>query len=217
MARKFEVKTERTARVSQLGKWSSKTKQTWIVLHGYGLLAEYFIKHFEPLNDGARVIIAPEALQRFYLSGTNGRVGASWMTKADRLTDIEDNLNYLDNVYALIPTEHRKNVIVLGFSQGTPTAFRWALSRELDVNHIIAWASDIPADVLENGGVDWLNERNVHVYVGDSDEFVTPERLEAVRKTLASYQLNYQFYTFDGSHRIQRDALKHLKHQVDED
>ena len=43
-----------------------------------------------PLDDGSRLIVAPEALSRFYLGevsqrpASERRVGASWMTREDR-------------------------------------------------------------------------------------------------------------------------------------
>src|SRR5690554_3872961 len=37
-------------------------------------------------------------MHRFYRKGTQGRVGASWMTKEARLDDIEDNHKYLDKL-----------------------------------------------------------------------------------------------------------------------
>ena len=71
-------------------------KHLLIALHGYGYLAKYFINKFKELDLDKYVILCPEGLSRFYQSGTEGRVGASWMTKEDRQTDIEDYVNYLD-------------------------------------------------------------------------------------------------------------------------
>ena len=72
-----------------------KANQIVYVLHGYGQLAEFFIRKFQHLSDDY-FIVAPEGMHRFYLSGSSGRVGASWMTKEERETDIQDNLNWLN-------------------------------------------------------------------------------------------------------------------------
>ncbi|RZK92309.1 MAG: phospholipase, partial [Hymenobacter sp.] len=93
----------RTARYQQLGEFSAATRQLWLVAHGYGQLAEYFMRHFNSvhgLDPTGTVIVAPEALSRFYISGTSGRVGASWMTTADRLVEIADQAAYLDALLA---------------------------------------------------------------------------------------------------------------------
>ena len=80
----------KTARYYSLGEPGPATRQLWFVCHGYGQLAGRFLRHFEPLDDGSRVIVAPEGLSRFYLSESPAerRVGASWMTREDRLVEI---------------------------------------------------------------------------------------------------------------------------------
>src|SRR5213595_2848351 len=86
-------------------------------------LAARFLEKLRVLDDGHRYLVAPEGLSRFYLSEspTERRVGASWMTREDRLAEIEDYVRYLDAVYAdvfgfldrALVTAH-----ALGFSQG---------------------------------------------------------------------------------------------------
>src|SRR5258705_7905505 len=89
----------RMARYFTIGR---PDREVWFVLHGYGQLAARFLSRFEPLDDGGRLIVAPEALSRFYLTEDSAerRVGASWMTREDRLTEIEDYVQYLEAVYA---------------------------------------------------------------------------------------------------------------------
>jgi hypothetical protein len=86
---KHSITVSKKARYYQIGEASPIIKKVWIVLHGYAMLSEFFIKKFENLNDGSTLIIAPEALNRFYIDGTYNRVGASWMTKEERITDIK--------------------------------------------------------------------------------------------------------------------------------
>ncbi|MBK6951958.1 MAG: hypothetical protein IPH24_07885 [Crocinitomicaceae bacterium] len=73
-----------------------QAKNLVVVLHGYGQLASYFIQKFEFLDPENYYVIAPEGLHRFYLNGTSGRVGASWMTKENREDDITNYLLYLN-------------------------------------------------------------------------------------------------------------------------
>ena len=44
--------------------------------------------------------MAPEGLSRFYLEGFSGKVGATWMTREDRLNDID---NYLRDHGGFMP------------------------------------------------------------------------------------------------------------------
>ena len=84
------IKTQKTARYFVLGNPGAQTKVIWFVLHGYGQLAERFISKFQSLVDDYTVVVAPEALHRFYATGNSGRIGASGMTKEDRENDILD-------------------------------------------------------------------------------------------------------------------------------
>ena len=63
----------RTARYFTLGPETRGIRELWIVLHGHSQLAVRFLQAFEPLNDGATRIVAPEALSRFYLGDEAGR------------------------------------------------------------------------------------------------------------------------------------------------
>ena len=58
--REHRLLATRTARYYSLGEPGPATRQLWVVCHGYGQLAGRFLRHFEPLDDGARVIVAPE-------------------------------------------------------------------------------------------------------------------------------------------------------------
>src|SRR5438270_687393 len=58
---------KRTARYFTLGDASGELEEVWIVCHGMGQLGAYFIKNFIPIDNGRRLIVAPEALSRFYL------------------------------------------------------------------------------------------------------------------------------------------------------
>ena len=48
MIQKFKIQTSKSARYFQIGEINNNTKSIWIVLHGYGMLPEYFIKKLAP-------------------------------------------------------------------------------------------------------------------------------------------------------------------------
>lgn len=130
-AKEKSIKTLRTARYYQLGELNAETSRIWIVVHGYGQLASYFIQHFKPFVDANTCVIAPEGLSRFYLDGKWDRVGATWMTKEDRLNEIEDYVRFLDSVLdsALVDVVKTPEIVLLGFSQGTATVWRWMMKK----------------------------------------------------------------------------------------
>ncbi|MFL5521990.1 MAG: hypothetical protein ACJ8B6_13695, partial [Gemmatimonadales bacterium] len=50
----------RTARYYTLGPTHGFPRELWFVCHGYGQLAGRFLRQFAPLDDGTRLIVAPE-------------------------------------------------------------------------------------------------------------------------------------------------------------
>ena len=86
---------------------------------GMGSSLNIFIRKFIPIANDKRVIVAPGGLSRFYLEGFSGRVGSTWMTKEERLLDIENYISYLNEVANTVLKEASEDVKVtlLGFSQ----------------------------------------------------------------------------------------------------
>src|SRR4051794_4030838 len=135
------ITVPRTARYYTLGPTHGFPRELWFVLHGYGQLAGRFIEQFAPIDDGTRLIVAPEALSRFYLDSiperrkqSAPRVGATWMTREAREHEIADYIEYLDRL-ALEVKHHLSGasprIIVLGFSQATATVSRWLGSSDV--------------------------------------------------------------------------------------
>src|SRR5439155_21044017 len=128
--KEHHISVKRTTRYFALGD-PARAGEIWFACHGYGQLAARFLEKLRVLDDGRRYLVAPEGLSRFYLSEspTERRVGASWMTRGDRLGEIDDYVAYLDAVCADVFTSlDRVRVTVhgLGYSQGACTVSRWA-------------------------------------------------------------------------------------------
>jgi hypothetical protein len=49
-------------------------KEIWLVLHGYGQLAEFFIRKFQVFDSPARLFVAPEGTNYTYLEGLAGEL-----------------------------------------------------------------------------------------------------------------------------------------------
>ena len=72
--KEHSIKIEKTAHYYSIGELNKQTNELWIVCHGYGQLASFFIDKFKELNKDNRYIVAPEGLNKFYLHGFDGRV-----------------------------------------------------------------------------------------------------------------------------------------------
>lgn len=182
------------------GKQPSKVL---FALHGYGQLSKYFIRKFQNLGDDW-LIIAPEGMHRFYLKGSSGRVGASWMTKEAREDDIEDNYVYLNTVLDKIKTNY-PNILefhLLGFSQGGATAARWAVNSK-EFKSILLWACVFPPDVSDE--INYDNLKSKTFVIGSDDEYFNEDQQQ---KTIEFYRnRGFETKTYNGTHTIYPEIL----------
>lgn len=214
--------TQHTITVSKTGRYyttgtiNSNTENIWLVCHGYGQLAEYFIKHFQLLENDKTFIVAPEGLSKFYLDGVTGRMGAAWMTKEDRENEVADYLNFLNKLFAKLFSGVDFNKVklnVLGFSQGTATVCRWLAQSNVNVNRLILWAGTFPVDVdLAFHGNRFRTIPTTVVY-GHQDEYLEYLKPEDYKKFLDTAGFNYNIVTFEGKHEMNAEVLKEVANE----
>ena len=207
----------RTARYYSLGAAGPGTRQVWVVCHGYGQLASRFLEKLRVLDDATRYLVAPEGLSRFYLSEspTERRVGASWMTREDRLAEIEDYVQYLDAVYLdMFGSLDRSQVTVhaLGFSQGAATVSRWTGLGRAKVDRVTLWGGEFPPDLdlaLETVA-DRLRAARLSLVYGRADQFITPKVIREMADRLRAHNVPYREIPFDGGHELNATVLREL-------
>ena len=208
---KKEIKVVKSARYFVLGNESTTINKVWIVFHGYGQLADYFIKNFEAINNGETLIIAPEGLNRFYWKGFSNKVVAAWMTKEDRESDINDYVNYLNKMWDEIKNDFGLidvPVTLFAYSQGAATLCRWYMLSEIKPVQMIFWAGTLAHDI----DYDKLKQKLIGVKTtqlfGDKDEFYKPEQIEKLKAFIEKKKLDITFKTYDGGHEIKSELLK---------
>lgn len=185
----------------------------WIVLHGYAQLAGRFLRWFAPLDDGTRRIVAPEALSRFYLEttlhGSHGpAVGATWLTRESRETDLEDHLDYLDLLLNQVSGESEPvPVTLLGFSQGAVMAARWLARRPVRVGRVVFWGTPLPDDVQPAELGRRLQGLPVLLACGDRDPLAPLPELERQVAALRTGGAAAEVHPYAGGHRVEADAL----------
>jgi len=203
------ITIDKTARYFVLGEPSEKIKSVLFVLHGYSQLAEEFIKYFEPIKNESVLIVAPEALNRFYVNGFSGKVGATWMTKEDGENEIGDYTNYLDSIYNNVINRGvflKVKITILGFSQGATTACRWVSCGKSKIDQLILWGGGVPHDI----DFESLKSVDLTIVVGDKDEFISAEQIEAEEEKLKKNNIKYSLMTFEGKHIIKKEILLKL-------
>lgn len=206
--------TRRTARYYTLGG-SGPLREVWFVLHGYGQQAGSFVRHFRSVAAAHRLVVAPEALARFYLEPGNheGRIGASWMTREDRLAEIDDYVAYLDTLYAHIFEPGARQAVavhVLGFSQGAATACRWQAYGAVRAEQLTLWGGRIPPDLDLTTHRAAFAQARLTLIAGTEDEYAKPERIAEQEARLSRHDLPFRSLSFEGGHRLDSDVLRTL-------
>lgn len=210
------LRVHKTARVAIEGANNPDLRSVWLIAHGYGHLASYFIKKFERLFGNETLIIVPEGLHRYYLNGVSGRVGASWMTKEEREKDIEDYCLYLDTVYEAYIQKLAPTVVVnaMGFSQGGATICRWAAHTIHRIDNLIVWGSVIPPDMKWEEHLDKLRTLNWHFVAGDKDEFMNEQQRLEQLSVLEKHGIKPNTILYQGGHDILEEPLSLLNKNV---
>jgi predicted esterase len=172
-----------------------------VAFHGYGQNAGH------ALEEARRIpgveswhVAAVQALHRFY---AREKIVASWMTREDRELAIVDNVQYVNRAIETVfhslesQASSRAPLVLFGFSQGVPMAYRAALLGSFPVQGIIALAGDIPPELGLVAGRPWPR---VLIGAGDTDPFYTAEKLGADEAFLATHQVASQVVRFVGGH-----------------
>ena len=207
----YRLSVPRTARFFTLGDEHVSAADVWFVLHGYGQLAERFLHHFAALDDGTRRIVGPEGLSRFYLgTGRDDKIGASWMTRDDRLAEIADYVRYLDAVYAMVGAGIARRVTVLGFSQGTATAARWLTQGAAQAHRLILWGGEVPPDLDLAAARERWSGTELTLVAGRTDQFITPKVLARDESRLREHGIAYRVERFEGGHEIVPEVLQRM-------
>lgn len=208
------ISITKTARYFTLGKANAETKYVWIVLHGYGYHAGFFIKKFEPVLKPNTFIVAPEGLNKFYKEGFNGNVGATWMTKEDRLNEIADYVNYLNILYDELKLNLKDanfKLVTVGFSQGGATLIRWLNNRKVKTDYLVLWGSRIPGDFDFNRNKDLFDNSKNLLYIGREDPFLKYIDIDNYKNIIDQHNLNFETIWFDGKHDIPKQVLSNFE------
>lgn len=205
---KNEIEFNQTGNYFTAG--NPNAKNLLVVIHGYGQLASCFLEKFNAIDQEKYFIVAPEGLHRFYLNGLNGKVGASWMTKEDRETDIKNYINFLDTIFCKICATHTfENKYLLGFSQGGATASRYMILGKVKFNYFLLWAALFPPELKNLIAGNFLNSKNYFI-VGKEDEYYVSQEIDELIQSMISTDFPIEIIKFDGKHTIHIETLNRI-------
>lgn len=214
--------TTRSARYFTVGAPVAGTSTVWFALHGYAQLAERFLRPFQDVVPVGTMVVAPEALSRFYLElpradrGHMARVGAAWMTKEDRLREIADAVAWLDVTYrdvmdrVVLATGREPMVGVLAFSQGVATAMRWIAGGRPAPARVVMWAGSVADDVNISALQHALRDSEVVLVAGTSDSFMTEKARRTLIAQWAAMGIQVREVQYEGGHELESTTLEAL-------
>lgn len=201
-----KITVPKTARYFLSAEPSAKVNEVVFVCHGYAQLANEFLEEFSSLQSEQRLFVAPEGLHRFYQRGGYDKVVASWMTKEDRLDDIADYIQWLDQCAAdvLLRCPPDVKITVLGFSQGAATVSRWAAFGMTQIDHLILWCGFFPPDLpAENKA----KCKTLTVVTASNDKYVDEATEKKNLTTIESIFATYKHVRFEGGHEVHTGTL----------
>ncbi len=205
------IKISRTAHYYTTGVPCDTASQVWLVFHGYGQLASRIIRKFDHLDLEHTHVIAPEGLNTFYFKRDPLILGASWMTKHHRLDEINDYIQYIDQLVESLTLRSSQTLNVLGFSQGSATMMRWLDHARPNIAKMVNWAGEFPPDIEYEAFIPYLRTIDKKYYcVGDADEFITPKRVKGISEFIDNTDANIELKKFVGTHEINRELLSDI-------
>jgi predicted esterase len=207
-----KLKVAKTAHYYTLGQPTEGVKYFWFVTHGYGQLASHIIRKFEIFDSEEHYVVAPEALNRFYWKFMTTQVGASWMTREDRLDEIEDYTTYLIDLFnqCLVGLPKDAKIILFGFSQGCVTQIRWILRGLPQFDHLILWGGALADDIDYEPFNDYLSSKKIDFVCGNTDEFITLDRFDAHIAFAEEKNIQMDSTMFEGKHEILTAVLQEV-------
>lgn len=191
---------------------SGTEQDVWLVLHGYGQLAEFFIQKFLPFASPERLIVAPEGTNYNYLKEFQGRVGANWMTSYQREMAIANNHRLLNQLMdgLLSQFANPPRVHLVGFSQGAATGTRWASQWTGHLETMVLWGGGFAHDLVLDVAKEKFAHTDIQVVLGDRDELITEESKKKQTELLEILGKPLNLLTFSGGHELDTALLEKI-------
>ena len=206
------ISVSKTAHYSTYGELNkNSTKRIWIAMHGYGQLSSRMIQKFDFLDPKENYVIAAEGLNRFYWDGKGDRRPVScWMTSQDRYHEIEDFTKYLQSLHDRYCRHVNQNVqiILMGFSQGCATMWRWIHAFQPRYHVAVNWAGWIPEDISYTHLKTFLADKKHFLLYGDEDHFLTDSVVIGIKEIITLNELDIVIQKFKGDHRIVKSEFQ---------
>ncbi len=179
--------------------------------HGYAQSAEEMMEPLERMaGERDAVLVAVQGLNRFYNVKAQ-KVVASWMTKQDRELAIEDNVEYVSAIVDEVRRELRGDtgpLVFVGFSQGSPMAYRSAILSGHECHGVIVLGGDLPPELTPE---QLKMVPRALIGRGKSDEWFARAVFDENTTRLESVGCTVTAFEFDGGHEWAEEFVQEAR------
>lgn len=178
---------------------------TLIGLHGYGQTGADFLGLLRKIAPPGFACAAGQGFNQIWDYRTKG-ITFSWLTsfeKQHRLDSIWAYLNGMIDRLAADGVTDPSRVWMLGFSQGSSLAYRFAQLHPGRIRGVVSVCADLPPDVQAN--LDPLKSIPVLVAYGTEDNVVPPGKSTDAFSALSAGGVDAEIYSFERGHLIPSD------------
>lgn len=218
--KKHYIQTQKTGRYFTLGELNKNIKHVIFTFHGYAQNADDFIQEFKDFEREDTFVIAPEGLSHFYWKDMFGKPASSWMTSLEREKEIEDNNNYLQNIFNQLfegVDISTLNFHFLAFSQSGPVMSRWLDKTNIQPKNLFFYASEIARETYENRADFFFKDSNLFLIYGNEDRLMRRDLVEKFKLFVIDKKIAFESYVFKGRHKIEAEALQFIASKIFDD
>ena len=197
--------------VSKPPQGSSAPPALLLALHGWGQQCKHFARIFRAVRKENILVAAPQAPHQFYLDPATKKVGFNWLTVYEKDQSIHDINKFLHRLLDTLQEKYHydpNRIFLLGFSQGSSIAYRFAVSGKLPIAGVISCCADLPPDVASV--LHAVTPFPVLLGYAEDDELVPAEKTHQAETTLRAADIDCEVYAYPGEHRVSSDFVKRV-------
>lgn len=169
-------------------------------LHGYSQTGRDFLRVLRNVAPADFAVVAPQGLNQLWDPAT-GQIRFSWMTAFEKTDNIERNTRLIGAVLDRLIEQKEIDpggVFLLGFSQGSSVAYRFAQRHPDRLRGVISVCSDLPPDVRENLAP--LRPLGFLILYGEQDPLVPADHPKQAYEALRAAGLGVDLRAFPRGH-----------------
>jgi len=190
---------------------SDGTPPLVVGLHGFGQNCGAFARRLAPLTERGIAVAAVQGPHQFYLDIASKKVGFNWLTAYEKDDAIPGTVALVDRVRADVAERtgcDPARVYLLGFSQGTSMAWRYALRTNLAVSGVIACCADLAPDVAER--LPDHDPFDTLLVYGTDDGLIPQDKIDEAMRVLEERGWPHDTLEFEGGHELDRDTMQRI-------